>query len=285
MRPTGSIRGLIGKLLGREKKTWENPFSDQLPVIEADEALLPAEELRALEKALGYQVNDPRCFVQALTHRSYLQISENQYTRSNERLEFLGDSILNVLIGEFLFRHYTDVAEGELTKLRSRLVNKKALILGAREVNLERFVMLSISAEQSLKQGNHAILADAFEAIVAAIYLDCGMKLRPVKEFLARTLLRPEIFEEIMSLDENYKSALLELAQGQGYDAPRYEVIAQEGPDHARLFTVEVYVNGVVLGKGSGRSKKKAEQKAARVGVKKFSTLKSTGFEGDNQAV
>ena len=270
MSAAGSIRSLIGKIFGKEGEISGDPFSDQLPVIRADKSLLAEEQLYALEKAIGYQINDPRCFVQALTHRSYLQISEDEDTRSNERLEFLGDSILNMLIGEFLFRHYTDVEEGDLTKLRSRLVNKKALILGAREVDLERFVMLNISASQSLKQGNQAILADAFEAIVAAIYLDCGMKLRPVKKFLARTLLRPEIFEEILSVDENYKSALLELAQGQGYDAPRYEVIAEDGPDHERLFTVEVHVNKAVLGKGSGRSKKKAEQEAAKVGVKEF---------------
>lgn len=261
---------MIGKLFSKEGEFTGDPFSDRLPVIEADERLLPDERLRQLEAAIGYQVKDRRCFVQALTHRSYLQISDNEKTRSNERLEFLGDSILNMLIGEFLFRHYTEVEEGDLTKLRSRLVNKKALILGAREVNLEAFVMLNTSAEQSLRQGNRAILADAFEAIVAAIYLDCGMKLRPVKEFLSRTLLRPEIFEEILSVDENYKSALLELAQGHGYDAPRYEVIDEEGPDHERLFTVEVYVNGVVLGSGSGRSKKKAEQEAARIGVDRF---------------
>ncbi|MGE3800210.1 MAG: ribonuclease III [Candidatus Kapaibacterium sp.] len=273
MNAAGSLRQLIGKLFSKEGEFSGDPFSDRLPVIEADERLLSDERLRQLEEAIDYQVKDRRCFVQALTHRSYLQISEGENTRSNERLEFLGDSILNMLIGEFLFRHYTEVEEGDLTKLRSRLVNKKALILGAREVGLEGFVMLNTSAEQSLKQGNQAILADAFEAIVAAIYLDCGMKLRPVKEFLSRTLLQPDIFEEILSVDENYKSALLEMAQGEGHEAPRYEVIGEEGPDHERLFTVEVSVSGRVLGTGSGRSKKKAEQEAARVGVEKFAEV------------
>ena len=284
MSAAGSLRQLIGKLFSKEGEVAGDPFSDRMPVIEADEQLLPDDRLQQLERAIGYQVRDRRCFVQALTHRSYLQISGNETTRSNERMEFLGDSILNMLIGEFLFRYYTDVEEGDLTKLRSRLVNKKALILGAREVGLEKFVMLNTSAEQSLRQGNRAILADAFEAIVAAIYIDCGMNLRPVKEFLARTLLRPEIFEEILSVDENYKSALLELAQGEGYDAPRYEVVGEEGPDHERLFTVEVCVNAVVLGKGSGRSKKKAEQEAARLGVENFGLVRNVEENGISEA-
>ena len=262
------LRGLVGKIFGRDGRGIDDPFLDNLASnLEATPDLLDDETRLRLERAIGYDIRDPRLFVQALTHRSYLQLVEDNRVESNERLEFLGDSILNMLIGEFLFGHYTDVQEGDLTKLRSRLVNKKALLVGAREVGLEPFIFLNSSAEQALRRGNRAIVADTFEAIVAAIYLDADRNLRPVKAFLQRTILNPTTFEEILEVDENYKSALLEEAQSRGYDAPRYVVVDEEGPDHERLFTVSVVVGEQNIGSGQGRSKKKAEQMAAKEGL------------------
>lgn len=273
MSASSSIKQLIGRLFGRDGTGKTGAFNGTPDYIVAtDLALLDDPTLRKLEGIIGYRVNDRRYFAQALTHRSYLQVMEGAGIDSNERLEFLGDSILNMLIGEFLFRHYTDVQEGELTKLRSRLVNRKALIVGAHQIGLEDFILVNTSAEQALKKGNRSILADTFEAIIAAIYLDSGLSLEPVKKFLERTLLRPETFEEILQTDENYKSLLLELVQGNGYSAPRYEVVGEEGPDHERIFTVQVYVNGMPVGQGSGRSKKRAEQEAAARAVEKLST-------------
>ncbi len=284
MGASTSIRQLIGRLFGRDGVAQDGPFAGLSEhVVNTDPLLLDDQTVQKLELAIGYQVNDKRFFAQALTHRSYLQVSEVENLHSNERLEFLGDSILNMLIGEFLFRHYTDVQEGDLTKLRSRLVNKKALIVGAHQVGLEEFVLLNTSAEQALKKGNRAILADAFEAIIAAIYLDSGMSLDPVKRFLTRTLLKPETFEEILNSDENYKSILLELVQGQGLDAPRYHVVAEEGPDHERVFTVQAHVNGMPVGQGEGRSKKKAEQEAAARAIERL--MQSLGAKAEDKEV
>lgn len=271
MSSTGGIRSLVGKLFGRDGSVGSDPFADTAAISRLTiPPLLSPEQLEAFAHTIGYPIVNNGLFILALIHRSYLQLIDEANIESNERLEFLGDSILNMLIGEFLFRHYRDVQEGELTKLRSRLVNKKALIHGAEAIGLEKYVLVNASAEQSLRQGNKAIVADAFEAVVAAIYIDAGLDLHPVKEFLQRTLLHPATFEKILETDENYKSALLEMAQGEGHRAPRYNVASIEGPDHERTFTVEAIVGGDVVGVGQGRSKKKAEQQAAYEAIVKL---------------
>ncbi len=268
------IRQLVNKLFGRTAArvaTVESvfaPYPDRRQFV--NHGLISSKAQQILEEVVGYRIGNIAYFEQALVHRSYLQVAEHATVASNERLEFLGDSILNMLIGEFLFHRYTDIQEGELTKLRSRLVNRKALTLCARMVRLEEIVLLNSSAEQSLVQGNDSLLADAFEAIIAAIYLDTDGNLIPVKEFLARTLLTPETCEKILFIDENFKSILLEHMQAQGLGAPRYVVVKEEGPDHERVFTVQVMVAGEVRGEGRGRSKKEAEQQAAAEAVEKL---------------
>lgn len=268
MSSTGGIRHLVGKLFSRDGSVATDPFSDAATFdLNRIPPLLDQERIDQLSEAIGYPIVNNGLFILALIHRSYLQILNNEDVESNERLEFLGDSILNMLIGEFLFRHYRDVQEGDLTKLRSRLVNKKALIHGSETIGLGGFVLVNASAEQSLRQGNKAILADAFEAVVAAIYIDSGLELHPVKEFLKRTILHSDTFEMILETDENFKSALLEMVQSGGHRAPRYNVTSIEGPDHQRIYTVEAIVSQKVVGTGSGRSKKKAEQVAAREAI------------------
>jgi ribonuclease-3 len=268
------IQQLIGKLFNRSGE--DRADVDAVFALQADQAefvshdLLTDEAINHLERVTGYHINDPAYFERALTHRSYLQIADAASITSNERLEFLGDSILNMLIGEFLFHHYSDVQEGDLTKLRSRLVNRKALTLCSRQLQLERVILLNTSAEQSLEQGNDSLLADAFEAIIAAIYLDSGSRLKPVKAFLSRTLLTPQMFEEILFIDENFKSILLEHTQAQGFGVPRYTVVQEDGPDHERIFTVEVHVGTECVGRGEGRSKKEAEQRAAAIAIEKL---------------
>lgn len=269
------LRQLIGKLFSRSAG---EASAASVGVFEPERrdasfkshGLFTSERLDELQKAIGYRIDNPGYFEQALIHRSYLQIAEHETIVSNERLEFLGDSILNMLIGEFLFHRYTDIQEGDLTKLRSRLVNRKALTLCARALKLENHIMLNASAEQSLVQGNDSLLADAFEAIIAAVYLDCGSRLEPVKDFLSRTLLTPKMFEQILFIDENYKSILLEFTQSRGLGVPRYSVTREEGPDHERIFTVDVYVGDSRMGSGQGRSKKEAEQQAASAAVEKM---------------
>lgn len=268
-----ALRQLIGKLFNRAESSSKRNDAPAVFEPEKDHRaflshnLFSAEDLARLEAAIGYRIRNAAFFEQALIHRSYLQIAEHETIVSNERLEFLGDSILNMLIGEFLFHRYGDIQEGDLTKLRSRLVNRKALTLCARALRLENSILLNASAEQSLTQGNDSLLADAFEAIIAAIYLDCGSSLLPVKDFLARTLLTPEMFERILFIDENFKSILLEYTQSRGLGVPRYTVVREEGPDHERIFTVEVFVGDKQMGRGQGRSKKEAEQQAAAEAV------------------
>jgi ribonuclease-3 len=269
------LRQLIGRLFNRAETNARNDAPAVFEPEKDNEAFLShnlfsEEELRELETAIGYRVKNAAYFEQALIHRSYLQIAEHETIVSNERLEFLGDSILNMLIGEFLFHRYGDIQEGDLTKLRSRLVNRKALTLCARALRLENSILLNASAEQSLVQGNDSLLADAFEAIIAAIYLDCGSSLHAVKAFLARTLLTPEMFERILFIDENFKSILLEYTQSRGLGVPRYTVIKEDGPDHERVFTVDVYVGEKQMGSGQGRSKKEAEQQAAAEAVERM---------------
>lgn len=276
------IQQLVGKLFHRSEgkpPTAAAVFApgDAAPGFEGH-GLLDDRDLRHLQEAGGYRISNPGYFEQALVHRSYLQIAGHDGIVSNERLEFLGDSILNMLIGEFLFHHYTDIQEGDLTKLRSRLVNRKALTLCARALKLEDVILLNTSAEQSLEQGNDALLADAFEAIIAAIYLDSGSTLKPVKEFLSRTLLTAEMFEQILYIDENFKSILLEYTQARGSGVPRYMVVREEGPDHERIFTVAVHVGDEVLGKGQGRSKKEAEQHAAAEAISKLEITPASNY-------
>jgi ribonuclease-3 len=222
---------------------------------------IPRERWKDLERSLGYRIRDHEVFTQALQHRSFHQHSHHP-ARSNERLEFLGDSILNLIVGEFLFRRYPGAEEGDLTKLRSRLVNRKALAAYARKLRLSEFILMSPSAAQSGGKGRETITADTFEAIVAAVYLDRGFN--SAKRFVEGQVLHAlENGAEIIQ-DENYKSKLLEFAQSRGRGIPRYLIVKEEGPDHDRTFTVEVVIGGVRQGSGTGKNKKEAEQVAAK---------------------
>ena len=209
---------------------------------------------------IGYNPRDWSLFIESLLHRSYLPYLREGWN-SNERLEFLGDSVLNFLVADHLCKTYPAMEEGQLTKVRSRLVNRKILAQRARDLNISDFLLLSNSAAQSIDSGSESILSDAFEAVIGALFLDGGMK--AADQFVQRTLLSNETVMSSVVTDDNYKSALLEFTQGKGLAIPRYTIIREEGPDHDRRFTVEVYLGGERYGSGSGRSKKDAEQAAA----------------------
>lgn len=221
-------------------------------------------DFRELETRIGYHPVNRAVFLEALLHRSYLPFVTPGH-RSNERLEFLGDSILNFLVADHLYRTYRGMGEGELTKLRARLVNRRVLAQRARSINLSEFLLLSPSALQSLDGGSESILSDGFEALIGAIYLDGGLD--KAREFVNRTLLSHESVLQSALMDDNFKSALLEHTQSHGLGVPRYVTIREEGPDHDRRFTVEVYVGEQKMGTGTGRSKKDAEQAAAAVAL------------------
>jgi ribonuclease-3 len=221
---------------------------------------LTGAQLKRLGALIGYTIREPEHFTNALIHRSYLQRLPSN-SRSNERLEFLGDSILNLVVAEYLYRKFPDAEEGELTKTRSRLVNRKALAAYSRTLHLPEFILMSPSAAQSIDKGSEAIIADTFEAIIAAIYLDGGFA--AARDFVLTQVTGALKIGTIASTDENYKSKLLEYSQSHGMGTPRYQVARQDGPDHDRTFTVDVLVAGVNRGTGTGKNKKEAEQAAA----------------------
>jgi ribonuclease III len=211
-------------------------------------------------ETIQYCPHNWKLFLQALLHRSYLQFLDNNWN-SNERLEFLGDAILGFVVAEHLYATYPDMEEGDLTKLRSRLVNRRILAQRAKDLHLSDYLLLSSSAAQSVDSGSESIIADAVESIIGALYLDGGLK--SAKKFIYVTLLKkPEVLNSAMT-DDNYKSALLEYAQARSLGIPRYSVLLEEGPEHDRRFTIEVSIGVQSYGSGSGRSKKEAEQAAA----------------------
>ncbi len=214
----------------------------------------------AVQTVLGYTPRNWSLFIESLLHRSYLPYVREGWN-SNERLEFLGDSVLNFLVADYLFKTYPDMEEGQLTKVRSRLVNRKILAQRARELKMFDFLLLSNSAAQSIDSGSESILSDAFEAVIGALFLDGGIE--AADRFVQRTLLSNEVVMGSVVTDDNYKSALLEYTQGHALAIPRYVIVREDGPDHDRRFTVEVYLGGKSYGVGTGRSKKDAEQAAA----------------------
>ena len=225
---------------------------------------LGARRRRELERTLDINIKNEAHFAEALTHRSALSIPSGGERKSNERMEFLGDAILNFLVAEFLFHRFPEIDEGQMTRLRSLLVNQHALAESAAKINLSFFLDMSTSAQQAIEKGYETIVSDAFEALIAAIYLDGGMN--SAKNFVSRTVMPREkqIDREIFkALDRNFKSALLELAQARALGAPKYNLLKEEGPDHDRTFTVEVLIGEKSRGVGSGKTKKAAEQAAA----------------------
>ena len=233
-----------------------------LPVSYPVVGFLSDDKKNQLEKTIGCKINRPEIFEQALLHRSYLTLlgPESGYC-SNERLEFLGDSLLSLFVSEFLFQTNPGFSEGELTKIRSRLVNKHSLSYCGYSLGIENFIMLSFSAEKALKEGSESIVADSMEAILAAIYLDNDID--AARKFVVEKLI-PMLLDSNLIEDSNYKSLLLEKVQSLGKCSPRYQVISESGPDHSKEFTIGVYLDDMLLGTGSGKNKKSAEQAAAK---------------------
>lgn len=219
------------------------------------------KRLRLFQELIGYPFSNPELLRVALTHRSFAKSREGDWLPSNERLEFLGDSVLSLIVAEFLYVNYPEKLEGALTKLRSRLVNEMSLFTRAAGFQLGDFIFLSPEEEKAGGRRRASIISDAFEAVIGAIYLDGGIA--SVRPFIHRHLL--EFVDEIRidATYRNYKGELLEFLQARGDGMPRYEIASEQGPDHHKTFTVDVYNNGDKIGTGTGNSKKDAEQKAA----------------------
>lgn len=238
-------------------------------------SVLSGPEYLELEGLLGYTIKHRAYFLQALTHRSYLQFVANPLLKSNERLEFLGDAVLNLVIAEYLYREFQTLPEGELTKLRSRLVSGAALVQHAQDIKLDKFLLLSNSAANALRRGSATLLADAYEALIAAIYLDGGAD--AARDFIYRNIITHTRRDELMLSDTNYKSMLLEYVQARKIASPRYVTVNEDGPNHNRTFSVEVLIENVSTGAGTGKSKKEAEQSAAKEALKGFGVLTADG--------
>lgn len=236
----------------------------------ANRTAVERENARLVQKSINYRFKNPDYLITALKHRSYVYSKEQSGVHSNERLEFLGDAVLDLVVGEFIYHKYPGRREGQLTQLRSTLVNRRALARQARTMKLGRYVLLSTGEARSGGRFRHSILSDAYESLIGAIYLDGG--LQPVRRFLRRTLLQELSAERPSHFDHtrNYKSALLEFTQGEGIGQPEYRVDSTVGPDHEKIFTIEVFVAGNPVSKGTGTSKKNAEQDAARQAVEQL---------------
>lgn len=206
---------------------------------------------------------------EALTHRSYL--NENRTIKQhNERLEFLGDAVLELAVSQKLFQQFPGKAEGELTAYRAALVRTTTLAQAAQSLKLGEKLRLSKGEELSGGRTNQSLLANTFEAVIGAIYLDSDFK--TVTGFLDQNLF-PKLDDIIKNkLFKDYKSSLQELVQSKGYPSPEYQVINESGPDHNKEFTVTVVVNGDIVAQGKGKSKQLAQQAAARVALEKYTT-------------
>jgi len=236
-----------------------------------DPALVPPENLSELEKEFDYAFKDRRLLVVALCHRSIQNNIGIEGFVSNERLEFLGDSILGMVISEFLYSNYPDYREGKLTKIKGLLVSEAILYRIAQEIDLGRYIIMSNEEQNSGGRNRKTILADAYEAVLGAIYLDDGIE--PVRNAVRMHLL--EGHESLIAGDEyvNYKGRLLEYTQSRNKGVPRYEVASESGPEHMKTFNVVVKIVGEEMGKGKGHSKKQAEQNAAKLAMQKLKLL------------
>jgi ribonuclease-3 len=213
---------------------------------------------KALDRILGVRFRDGSMRSLALTHRSYA--FENDLSANNERLEFLGDAVLGIVVTDMAFREFPDMPEGELAKLRSAMVNMGALADVARDIGLGRFVLLGKGEEMSGGRDKSSILADALEALLGAIYLDRGLD---AARKLIERLFRPRMIAYVRGEGErDYKTILQELASADLHSVPEYR-IRERGPDHEKEFTATVFLAGQEWGVGMGRSKKEAEQQAA----------------------
>lgn len=212
-----------------------------------------------LEERIHYHFKNKQLLHEALSHSSYA--NEEKKKRSNERLEFLGDSVLSIIVAQHLFTHYTHLPEGELTKLRASLVCEKSLYEFALQFGLNEFLLLGKGEEMTGGRERPSIIADAFEALLAAIYLDGGMD--EATKFVLRFIPEHLSLKQAKGLND-YKTTLQEIIQQNREEKVEYVLICESGPDHDKTFEVEVHLNSNVIGRGSGKSKKQAEQLAAK---------------------
>ena len=223
--------------------------------------------LSDIQQRIGYTFKDAEFLERALTHKSYA--NEYRVPYHNERMEFLGDSVLSLVISEYLMKTCPDSTEGDLSRLRAAVVSEPALAAVSREIGLGSYLLLGKGEDQTGGRNKDSLLADCLEALIAAVYLDAG------KDAAESLVIR--LFEEVIkktsasggSLD--YKTEFQELCQEQLKQLPEYRIVSETGPDHQKQFEMEVWIKGQLAGRGMGKSKKEAEQRAAKEALEKFS--------------
>ena len=226
------------------------------------------DEVFPLQKTLGYTFSDIRLLNKALTHKSYVN-ERSEFLKHNERFEFLGDSVLDVLVSDYLVSEFSDYAEGTLSKIRAAVVNETCLADLARKIELGKYLLLGKGEDFSGGRNKSSILADAFEAVAGALFRDGGLE-SASQVFLP--LLKGEISNFSHSWDfRDFKSELQEYTQNKWICTPNYKVVNELGPDHAKEFEVTVTIKNQFKEQGSGSSKKEAEQAAAKMAMEKFS--------------
>ena len=236
-------------------------------------------DFKEFQGRIKYEIINKRIFINALTHRSFLKSKNVNGLRltSNERLEYLGDAILDSVVAEYLFKNFPMSEEGDLTKFRSVLVNQRFLAERAKDIQLQKYLLASPTALKSIDDGYDTILSDAYESLIGAIFIDRGYEAS--KDFLNNQIFKKLDVKWLNQFDENFKSKLLEYSQANTDFVPEYKVIEQEGPEHNKLFTVEVSINERALGIGKGRTKKQAEQEAASNALRNLDVIERMGLK------
>lgn len=235
-----------------------------------EQLLIHAPEIEA---KLGYHFRDRSLLALAFVHRSFINEYRDIASQHNERLEFLGDSVLGLLIAEYLYRQLPSTPEGELSYLRSRLVEASSCIAFAQKLDLEKYMLLGKGEKRNDGRGRESILADLFEALIGAIFLDGG--LQAAGDFLF-SIFADEIALILKTPLNNWKALLQDFCQKNYQQTPVYQVLQESGPDHSKTFTVSVLVHGQEIGQGSGASKKEAQQAAAEAAMLRLNQRPST---------
>ena len=232
----------------------------------------PTETVDDFTRRLGYEFRDQDLLARALTHKSYSNENREVRAPNNERLEFLGDAVLGFVVGEMIYRSFPNLQEGALSKIKAHLVSATMLSSKGRVLEIGRFLRMGAGEARSGGADKLSLLADAFEAVVAAIYLDGGL---PATEAFVRRVFDAEVSGiDIGDLSfHDYKTTLQETAQGLGLPLPEYRVVEESGPDHEKAFVVELLWDGEAFAYGRGPSKREAQRKAAKDALKKLGRL------------
>lgn len=228
--------------------------------------------LQEFQEIIGYKFTDIKHLKNALTHSSYAHENKDKKIVYNERLEFLGDSVLGLIVSKYIFENYPELPEGKLTKMRAAVVCERALYECALNIDLGKYLILGNGEEHTGGRMRASILSDAYEALIAAIFLDSNLDV--VREWVLGQLYETIEAAAKGKISKDYKTEFQELAQIHGDVNIKYKVVGTTGPDHKKLFIVEVYLNDVLMGDGEGPSKKKAEQNAAKNAILKLDTDK-----------